>query len=123
MDHVFGSDYEERFLSEAAYANGEDEDGDENGASEEYYDLPLALRSRSLIPAVISLVFGILSLVLCPIYYISLIFAANAIIFSLVSRKNLGFFEKYSIIGLILGMMGIVCGIFSLIIDLTGIFG
>jgi hypothetical protein len=39
-----------------------------------------------------------------------------------VSRRNLGFFEKYAIYGLILGMMGIVCGIFSAIAIKLGIF-
>lgn len=83
--------------------------------SEEYYALPEAIKSRSLLWSVISFVCGVLSIALCPLWYISLVFAAGSIVTSLISRKNLGFFEKYAIFGLILGIMGVVFGISSII--------
>ncbi len=83
--------------------------------SEEYYALPEAIKSRSLLWSVISFVAGVLSIALCPLYYISLVFAVGSIVTSLISRKNFGFFERYAIFGLILGIMGIVFGISSII--------
>ena len=89
---------------------------------EDYYKLPNALKSRSLIWAVISVICGALSILLCPYYYVAYVLVAVSIVFSLVSRRNLGFFEKYSIMGIIFGIMGFVFGTFSLIIDLLGLF-
>lgn len=90
--------------------------------SEEYYALPEAIKSRSLLWSVISFVCGVLSIALCPLWYISLVFAVGSITTSLISRKNLGFFEKYAIFGLILGIMGVVFGISSAIAISLGIF-
>ena len=91
--------------------------------SEEYYSLPPAIRARTLIWSVISLICGVLSILLCPFYYVSFVFAAAALVFSVVSRKNLGFFEKCAIMGIILGIMGFVFGTFSMISDLLGLCG
>ena len=127
MGNGFYDEYENRLLTDGS-DNDEEElesevEEEETDESEEYYELPLALKSRSLIWSVVSFVAGVLSLALCLIYYVSLPFAAGAIVCSLVSRKNLGFFEKYGITGLTLGIMGIVCGIFSGIASSLGIFG
>jgi hypothetical protein len=69
--------------------------------SEEYYALPEAIKSRSLLWSVISFVAGVLSIALCPLYYVSFVFAVGSIVTSLISRKNFGFFERYAIFGLI----------------------
>lgn len=90
--------------------------------SEEYYALPEAIKSRSLLWSVISFVLGVLSIALCPLYYVSLVFAIGSVVTSMISRKNLGFFEKYAIFGLILGIMGVVFGISSAIAIRLGIF-
>ena len=90
--------------------------------SEEFYALPEAIKSRSLLWSVISFVLGVLSIALCPLYYVSLVFAIGSVVTSMISRKNLGFFEKYAIFGLILGIMGIVFGISSAIAISLGIF-
>lgn len=126
MSNGFFNDYEDRLLSDGTDIEKEEEvETEENvsDSSEEYYELPLALRSRSLIWSVISFVAGVLSLALCSFYYVSLVFAVGSILSSLISRRNLGFFERYSIIGLVLGIMGVVCGIFSAIVNSLGIFG
>lgn len=126
MSNDFFNDYEDRLLSDGTDIDKEEEVETEDNApdsSEEYYELPPALRSRSLIWSVISFVAGVLSLALCSFYYVSLVFAVGSILSSLISRRNLGFFERYSIIGLVLGIMGVVCGIFSAIVNSLGIFG
>ena len=123
MDNGFYNDYEDRLL---ATGNGEKienepEEEKEKSETEEYYELPLALRSRSLIWSVVSFVLGALSLALCLFYYVGIPFAVAAVVFSMVSRRNLGFFEKYSIFGLILGLMGAVSGTFCLIASTIGL--
>lgn len=123
MSNGFFDDYEDRLLSDGTEKEEELEpEVAEDESSEEYYALPLALKSRSLIWSAISFVAGVLSLAICTFYYVSLVFAVVSIVSSLISRKNLGFFERYSIIGLILGIMGIVFGISSAIAISLGIF-
>ena len=118
------NDYEERLLGEGTDTKYEEDPRTEKEpVVEEYYELPLAIRSRSLIWSVISFAAGVLSILLCPIYVLSLILALVSVGSSLVSRHNLGFFERYSVIGLVLGIMGFVCSIFSLIANVLGIFG
>ena len=121
----YNNDYNERLLG-----SGNDDENLEDfepemtkaDDSDEYYELPLAIKSRTLIWAVISFAAGILSLALCPFYYVSLVFVAVAVITSLISRHNLGFFEKYSIMGLVFGIMGFVFSAFSLVADMIGLF-
>ena len=127
MSNNIYDDYDNRLLSDGSENAEEIEEYTEpevaeNTASEEYYELPKELKSRSLIWSVISFVCGVLSLALCPLYYISLVFAAGSIVTSLISRKNLGFFDKYAVFGLILGIMGVVFGISAAIAIRLGIF-
>ena len=121
----YNNDYNERLLG-----SGNDDENLEDfepemtkaQESEEYYELPLAIKSRSLIWAVISFAAGILSLALCPFYYVGFVFVAVAVVASLISRHNLGFFEKYSIMGLVFGIMGFVFSAFSLVASMIGLF-
>ena len=121
----YNNDYNERLLG-----SGNEDEQLENfepemakkDESEEYYELPLAIKSRSLIWAVISFAAGILSLALCPFYYVGFVFVAVAVVTSLISRRNLGFFEKYSIMGLVFGIMGFVFSAFSLVASMIGLF-
>ena len=116
MSSSFYDDYDNRFLPEGSENTEETEENTEpevekNDEMDEYYELPTEIKSRTLIWSVLSFALGVLSIALCPLYYISLAFAVGSIFTSSVSRRNLGFFEKYAIYGLILGIMGIVFGI------------
>ena len=123
MANGFYNDYDERLLGEGTDTKYEEDPRTEKEPeSEEYYELPPAIRSRSLIWAVISFSLGILSLLISKVYYVSIAFALVSIGSSLISRRNLGFFEKYSIMGLIFGIMGAVCSIFSFIASAIGLF-
>ena len=124
MANGFYNDYDERLLGEGTDTKYEEDPRTEKEPeSEEYYELPLAIRARSLIWAVISFSAGILSLLLCKFYYVSIVLALVSVGSSLISRRNLGFFEKFSIMGLIFGIMGAVCSVFSLIANLIGLVG
>lgn len=61
--------------------------------------------------SVASLVLGIISVVCCCFGYASLILGVLAIVFSVLSRKSLGYFDGLSIAGLILGIFGLVFGL------------
>ena len=57
-----------------------------------------------------SMICGIISIICCT-GYIGIALGALAIIFAIVSRKNLGYFDSMSIAGLVLGIIGFVLGI------------
>ena len=87
----------------------------------EYYDLPSAPEKRSRLWSVLSLGCAVLSILLCALYYVALPFAVAAIVFSVISRRTLGYFDGLSVGGLILGVVGIVFSSFALVVDLTGV--
>ena len=89
---------------------------------EEFYELPESIAKRNRIWSVLSLLSAILSVLLCPFYYVSLPLAALAIIFAVIMRRSLGFFEQMSVIGLIIGIAGIVFSACSLTLHLTGLW-
>lgn len=60
--------------------------------------------------SVASLVMGIVSLFTCLFGWASIVFGVIAIVFALISRFSLGYFDGKSIIGLILGIFGTVFG-------------
>lgn len=123
MAKGFYDDNEERLLTDGTDTKYEEDPRTEKDPeSEEYYELPLAIKSRNRIWSIISLALGVLSIILCPFYYVSLGLAVVSLLASLISRRNLGFFDKCSVMGLILGIVGFVCGVFMLIASVIGLF-
>jgi ZIP family zinc transporter len=55
------------------------------------------------------------SLILCPVYWLKIILSATSIVFALISRKNIGYFDGLSLAGLIVGIFGIVFGILGIV--------
>lgn len=69
-------------------------------------------KPRTMIYSILSLVLGILSLVLCCCGgWFGLGLGVLAIVFSVVSRYHLGYFDGLSIAGLVLGIAGAVFGV------------
>ena len=124
MANGYYDEYEERLLtggSETKYE--EDPRTVEEPETETRYPLPPAIRSRSLKWSVISLVAGIISILICPFYLLGFLLVVVTGLTTAVARYNLGFFEKISTVGMILGIVGLVCNIFSLVIQTLGLFG
>lgn len=72
---------------------------------------------RTMIYSILSLVLGILSLVLCCCGgWFGLGLGVLAIVFSVVSRCHLGYFDGLSIAGLVLGIIGAVFGIAMIVL-------
>ena len=61
--------------------------------------------------SVASMVLGILSILCCCLSYGGLIMGALALVFSFISRRNLGYFDGMGISGLVMGIIGVVFGI------------
>lgn len=102
-----------------------EDEASENEASEEseeFYRLPNEPSSRNMIWSVVSVVLAVLSIPAAGIYWLGIAFAILSVGAGLFSRYRLGYFDKWSVFGLIFGIMGAVCGIFSMIVSLSGIF-
>lgn len=88
----------------------------------EYYELPDSPEARRRGWSVISFFAGILSVLLCPIYVLGFAFAVLSVVGALISRKRLGYFDTLALSGMLIGIVGSVFCIFSLVVDITGIF-
>ena len=103
------------------YENTDNREDKNSPLTEEYYELPLSLSARKRIWSVAALILGALSILLCFVYYVSIPLAVCAIIFAFISRKNFGFFDQITIIGIILGLVGVVFGACAIVLDLIGV--
>ena len=72
------------------------------------YQTVMEMKSRNRGFAVASFILGIVSIVCCCSYYIALGSAVLAIVFAIVSRARMGYFDGLAITGLILGIIGAV---------------
>lgn len=73
---------------------------------------------KTMVFSILSLIFGICSLVLCCCGgWIALMFGVAAIVFSLISRRHLGYFGGMSVTGLVLGISGAVFGLVTIILS------
>lgn len=66
--------------------------------------------------SIISLVLSVVSVCLFVLPWIGIILAVVGIVFSVLSRRNLGYFDKPSLAGLIVGIFGIVFSLAGLIV-------
>jgi hypothetical protein len=123
MANGYYNDYEDRLLGENTETKYEEDPRTEREINaEEYYPLPAAIRSRTLKWAVLSLVAGILSILLSLLPYIGFVMTLVAVVMTLISRRNLGYFDRYSTVGLITAIIGAVCSVFALVAKSLGLF-
>ena len=66
-----------------------------------------------------SMISGIFSVICCCTGYAGIIFGVLAIVFAIISRKNLGYFDGMAIAGLVLGIIGFVLGLALIISTYT----
>ena len=72
---------------------------------------------KSRIWSVTSIIMGVISLLLCFLPVLGIIFSLFAAAFTIMSRRVLGYFEGLGIVGLIIGIFGFVFSICSMIFD------
>ena len=68
--------------------------------------------------SVASMVLGILSILCCCFTYVPLVLSVLAIVFSIVSRRNLGYFDGMAIAGLVMGIIGFIFSVVAIVGDL-----
>ena len=109
-------DKEKRMSNEWNNYENEEEIGEQDYA---FQTLNRYGRPKTLGWSVASLVMGIVSLSTCPFGWASIVFGVLAIIFAVVSRVILGYFDGKCICGLILGIFGTVFGVAMIIFIYT----
>lgn len=69
--------------------------------------------------SVAAMVSGIISVICCCTGYAGVVFGVLAIVFAIISRKNLGYFDGMAISGLVLGIIGFFLGVALIIASYT----
>lgn len=73
---------------------------------------------KTMAYSVASLLLSLMSLVCCCTGAVSMLFGILAIVFAVVSRRHLGYFDTMALIGLVVGIVGTVFGAFVFVLDL-----
>ena len=93
--------------------NEENADADESSFA---YRSVLGKNQNSRLYSVISVCLSALSLILEFIPWLAFISGALGILFAIISRKNLGYFDNISLVGLIMGIFGTVFSLMGMIL-------
>jgi hypothetical protein len=80
-------------------------------SNDRYYEVFEKSKTKTMFWSVMSLVFGIASVALSIFGWVALSLGALAVIFAVVSRIKLGYFDAKTIVGMMLGIFGIVFGV------------
>ena len=75
-------------------------------------------KPKTLLWSLLSLILAILSVAFSIFGWAGVILGVCAIIFSIIGRKGLGFFNGFTIAGLLTGIFGIVFGVAMIILPL-----
>lgn len=87
-------------------------DGGESGEERYTFEALDGKGPRTRAWAIASLVLGIFSLLCCCLSWGAAAAGLLAVIFAVVSRRTLGYFDALSIVGLITGIVGIIFGVY-----------
>lgn len=82
----------------------------EERQNERRYD-PSLSKPKTAAYSIVSLVLGIVGCLCCCSAYLSLIMGVGAVVFAIVARRHLGYFDGMAIGGLVTGIIGFVFGI------------
>lgn len=93
--------------------------GDQGGNRGYTFQTVMDIKSRNRGFAIASMVLGIFSILCCCFNYVALIIAALSIIFAVVSRVRMGYFDGMAIAGLVLGIIGLVFAVAVTLVDLV----
>ncbi len=98
------------------YGNNNEENENEEYA---FQTLGRNGRPKTIAWSLASLVLGVIAIFTCFFGWSSLILGVAAIVFAILSRRMLGYFDGRSIAGLILGIFGVVFGLSMIIYTMT----
>jgi 1,4-dihydroxy-2-naphthoate octaprenyltransferase len=95
--------------------NGYDDNQNSNSSyNEQEYAFQTLMRNgrpKTVAWSVASLIAGIVSVVCCSLGWTGIILGVLGVVFAILSRRMLGYFDGMSIAGLILGIFGFVFGV------------
>lgn len=74
-------------------------------------------KQKTRLWSVIAFVVSILSVVLCFVPWLGITFGVASIILCLVSRINLGYFDRFGIASLFIGIFGLVFSVGAIIME------
>ena len=106
------------------YDNNDNNGNSSTGANipgEEDFAYKAVIEYKSRGWSVASFILSLLSVVCCCAWYVMIILAVLGIVFAIISRKNLGYFDGLAIAGLVLGIIGFVFTMFFAVFELSGI--
>lgn len=103
-------------MPEAYYHEKTDNEADAN-AQDRYYEVFDKDKPKYILWSLISAILGGIS-VICSLYgWGGLVVGIGAVAFAIVSRVNLKYFDKITIVGLILGIFGMVFGASTIVLE------
>lgn len=80
----------------------------ESSGGENVYKTVVADAKKTRAWAVASLVLGIVSVLCCCISWFGIVAGALSMLFTVISRKSLGYFDSLSVAGMIIAIFGII---------------
>ena len=96
---------------------------DENGKREDFspedYAYKTVMRNgrhKTYGWSLVSLILGIAGVACSSFGWAGMVFAALAVVFSLIAKRNLGYFNGMAVAGLVLGIFGFVCSVGILVL-------
>ena len=109
VDSSSGVDEESKTLITADAVNEEKNlQPKNNNSKDRYYELFDRNKQKTMVWSVMSMIFGILSIICCCYGWLGLVLSVMSIAFAVVSRVNLKYFDGMAIAGLIIGIFGLV---------------
>ena len=88
-----------------------------------YYEIFEKTKHKTRGFSVAAMTLGIISVLCCCFGWVALVLGVAAIVFSVVSRVTLGYFDGMCIAGLILGIFGVVFGTSMIVMDMLIVRG
>ncbi len=97
--------------------NGQFNNGQSNNGEDYIYKKVMLDKQHSRAWSLASLIVSIASLICCCfVSWLGIVLSSFSIVFAIISRKNIGYFDGLSLAGLIIGIFGIVFGAASIIL-------
>ena len=96
--------------------NGYGQNYNPNGGSNPNYAYTVLMKPKTRVWSVLSVVLAALSILCCCFDFAGIIFGVVAIVFAVISRKVLGYFDTTSIVAIIIAIFGIVLSVALLIV-------
>ena len=112
---------EEKSLTTPDNLYNEIEAPDEEKKEDRYYEVFNKDKPKSILLSLLSVISGVLSVGLSFFGIVGIIFGIGAVVLSAISRINLKYFDKLSVVGMILGIFGAVFGISTVIFNIIAL--